>query len=405
MIFLSAFASSARGQTAVQWRVEDGGNGHWYRAVYSDPNRTPEQWFSWAASNGGYAATVTSSGEQSVVVSLLIENPQVYNPVLGGKRNGSNVFQWITGEGWTFTAWSGGEPSCTCEKYLILYPTGWNDTNASLRPWAIIEYVADCNGDGIVDYGQILSGLLADGNGNLVPDCCEYSTPCARETRQWRVEDGGNGHWYSTTSAIANWDSTAAEAESRGGHLATLTSPEEGAFAAVFASSGPLLFGALQLPNSCEPSCGWQWVTGEPWLFEAWAQGEPNDQTGEEVAEVYVPNLWNDLPRRNSGRGLIEWSADCNADGIVDYGQILDGTFSDANANGVPDCCEGGPPCTPCDGDVTGNGTIDGIDLAIVLDAWDSSGKGEFPADVNGDGIVDGQDLAIVLSGWGPCPK
>ena len=34
---------------------------------------------------------------------------------------------------------------------------------------------------------------------------------------------------------------------------------------------------------------------------------------------------------------IIEWSM-CNGDGIVDYGQILDGTLTDADGNGVPDC-------------------------------------------------------------------
>ena len=37
---------------------------------------------------------------------------------------------------------------------------------------------------------------------------------------------------------------------------------------------------------------------------------------------------------------VIEWSADCNGDGIVDYGQILDGTLTDSNGNGIPDTCE-----------------------------------------------------------------
>ncbi len=42
----------------------------------------------------------------------------------------------------------------------------------------------------------------------------------------------------------------------------------------------------------------------------------------------------------NTNSALTEWSADCNNDGIVDYGQILNGTLADANANGVPDTCE-----------------------------------------------------------------
>jgi hypothetical protein len=37
---------------------------------------------------------------------------------------------------------------------------------------------------------------------------------------------------------------------------------------------------------------------------------------------------------------VVEWSADCNGDGITDYGQILQGTLPDANGNGVPDACD-----------------------------------------------------------------
>jgi hypothetical protein len=69
-----------------------------------------------------------------------------------------------------------------------------------------------------------------------------------------------------------------------------------------------------------------------------------------------------------------------------------------------PDCCDAGTSCEPCEGDVTGNGLVDGLDLAAVLGAWGTNGKGEFPTDLNHDGIVDAQDLALVLSGWGKCP-
>ena len=93
--------------------------------------------------------------------------------------------------------------------------------------------------------------------------------------------------------------------------------------------------------------------------------------------------------------------ADCDGDGVGDVCEIATGTASDADGNGVPDACEP----APCVGDISGNGVVDGIDLAAVLGAWGTSGKGEFPADVNGDGNVDGSDLAIVLGGWGPCPE
>ena len=52
-------------------------------------------------------------------------------------------------------------------------------------------------------------------------------------------------------------------------------------------------------------------------------------------------------------------------------------------------------PC-PIVGDVTGDGRINGDDLAIVLNGWGLSGA----SDVNGSGTTNGDDLAIVLSGW-----
>jgi formylglycine-generating enzyme required for sulfatase activity len=60
------------------------------------------------------------------------------------------------------------------------------------------------------------------------------------------------------------------------------------------------------------------------------------------------------------------------------------------------------PAMGQCPGDLTGNGVVDGLDLAGVLSAWGTQG-GELGGDVNGDGIVAGADLAFVLGAWGPC--
>jgi hypothetical protein len=48
----------------------------------------------------------------------------------------------------------------------------------------------------------------------------------------------------------------------------------------------------------------------------------------------------NGDPAAEGYPGIIEWSADCNNDGVVDYGQILRGDLPDANENGIPDGCE-----------------------------------------------------------------
>jgi hypothetical protein len=95
----------------------------------------------------------------------------------------------------------------------------------------------------------------------------------------------------------------------------------------------------------------------------------------------------------------VEWSADCNSDGVVDYGQILAGQLADANTNGIPDICEG-PTCR--DADLFRNGVINGADLGILLSEWGPA-YANTVSDINHDGRVDGSDLGFLLANWGPC--
>jgi hypothetical protein len=240
----------------------------------------------------------------------------------------------------------------------------------------------------------------------------------AQNAVQWRVQDGGNGHWYAWSSwgSFASSASAGSEASRRGAHLVTLTSAAEEAFVQGIAPSGSCqdlghseaLIGAFQTPGSVEPSSGWRWVTGEAMVYTHWRPGEPNDSGGiENVGYLNRTGGWNDGTDTGLGcahSAIFEWSADCNADGIVDYGQILAGELEDANANNIPDCCEDGTSCTPCAGDVDESGAVNGVDLAAVLNNWGTNG-GKYPrADINGDGTVDASDLAFVLSTWGACP-
>lgn len=58
----------------------------------------------------------------------------------------------------------------------------------------------------------------------------------------------------------------------------------------------------------------------------------------------------------------------------------------------------------PCTGDLSGDGHVDGTDLAIVLGAWGDSGNPGIVGDADGNGQVNGSDIAVVLGGWGACP-
>jgi len=243
------------------------------------------------------------------------------------------------------------------------------------------------------------------------------STAQAQQAVQWKVSDGGNGHWYlmSAYGAAATWESARVLAASRGGYLVTITSAAEQSFVHQRTTTGSceptgvIWLGGDQPPGS--PTAGsWRWVTGERWGYTNWSPGEPNDYGGfvEDCVLMYQQSgTWIDGRKDGSASPacvyttMIEWSADCNDDGIVDYGQILDGTFPDANGNGVPDCCDGGGSC--CPGDVASDGMVDGVDLAAVLSQWGTQRSGTFNADIDNSGLVDGGDLALVLGGWGPC--
>ncbi len=245
----------------------------------------------------------------------------------------------------------------------------------------------------------------------------------AQDAVQWRVEDGGNGHWYELviSSSRQTWQVSRDSANASGGHLATVTTAAEDVFIRSWLppytdeSGGQAWLGAYQdrsVPDYSEPFGGWRWVTGEAMGYQAWSHGgsEANYPGADFLAlahrEFEPGYFWNDMQTDYFGGrffSIVEYSADCNSDGIVDYGQIRAGELVDVNANNIPDCCEQSVSCSPCPGDIDESGTVNGVDLAAILAVWGSDG-GKYPrADTNNDGVVNGADLATVLGSWGSC--
>ena len=234
----------------------------------------------------------------------------------------------------------------------------------------------------------------------------------AQNAVEWRVADGGNGHWYRVNTNQLSWTAARDSALAEGGHLATITVAAEGAFVWAFmhAQTGSAWLGARSSTGGCTDPSSYQWVTGEVTSYANWAAGEPNGGYGSQdcalqfAVDPVQTNLWNDVPITWQQSSLIEYSADCNNDGLVDYGQILAGDLPDANHNNIPDCCESNTPCG-CAGDTNDDRQVDGVDLALILARWGLPASSAPRADCNYDGIINGSDLAIVLGGWGPCPS
>ena len=313
------------------------------------------------------------------------------------------------------------------------------NTTAPLVYGLTLSSSADCNNDGIVDYGQCRNGTLPDYNVNNVPDCCEQGTPClpGRYPLQWRSEDGGNGNWYQ---ASANLGLTFLDARARativGGDLVTPQSPAELDFVFRNLASDPAMWwyangiprhgpwiGLRQdrsRPDYSEPAGGWTWIDGTDATFQNWdldtCRTQPTDcfcvggcgldnagfYEGDPASGNTVPT-WGAFAADMSGRVggvIIEWSGDCNNDNIVDYGQILQGQLGDTNADGIPDVCQQ-PTCV--DADIYRDFNVNGADLGILLSQWGPNTP-LTESDLNKDGFVNGADLGILLSFWGACP-
>jgi hypothetical protein len=258
----------------------------------------------------------------------------------------------------------------------------------------------------------------------------------AQQAVQWKVSDGGNGHWYQgilTSPQGSSWSVARAIAIARGADLACVHSSSEAEwlFASIVrdpslwsGSAGPWV-GGLQTSGSTEPAGGWVWVDGTSVHPTVWSAGQPDNSTvcGGDNNRIGYWNAQQGSPRpfledspdsavlecppsllgRRVG-ALIEWSADCNNDSIVDYGQIRDGTLADSNANNIPDCCESPVSCISCVAcDLNPTGTVDGADLGALLAFWGPVSAAFPRADINRDGIVNGEDLGLLLANWGPC--
>lgn len=89
----------------------------------------------------------------------------------------------------------------------------------------------------------------------------------------------------------------------------------------------------------------------------------------------------------------VEFAASCNERYLI----RVAGVGASAGA-GTLVVRRGGTACRTCPADLSGDGTIDGTDLAALLAAWGSAA-----ADISGDGTVDGVDLSVMLAAWGPC--
>lgn len=245
-------------------------NGHYYKRYrqadvytwYEAERRCEEM--------GGHLVTVTSAEEYDVVKRI----KKMEHTWLGATNlNSGDEFEWITGEPFTFSDWRGGEPSNSLgvEHYIQIVDTGgWNDTPGI---GAGDSYICEWDEYG----GQEYVEPKPERPKHVPSDAIYFDV---------------TGHWYKYILKDTTWRTAAIECERLGGHLVTITSWEENKLVTVLRP----IRGYTWIGASDEEEEGiWVWVTGEPFEYSDWGNGEPNNADGNEDYAC-IPDIghWND---------------------------------------------------------------------------------------------------------------
>lgn len=140
---------------------------------------------------------------------------------------------------------------------------------------------------------------VTDGNGvyTLVGVPPERYRLRAGGELEWGIEpaiqDPVGQHWYERVEFGTDYDNAQAQCQSRGGYLAAIGSAEENEWVWNNAANGWCLLGGTDRDGEGT----WAWANGEPWVYDNWRDGEPNDCClGEDYLVMEGPDgRWNDL--------------------------------------------------------------------------------------------------------------
>ena len=280
-------------------------NGHYYEyvAVPLTWQQAKDDAASRVLTNGwrGHLVTIQSAAENAFAAALLLTPTTAwiggFQPA--GSPEPSGGFRWVTVEPFTYTNWAPGEP---------------NQFQGSNEESVVI------NGANYQNPGQ-----WQDASGSsLVGFLVEYEPPVA-------ILNPANGHYYEYVAVPLTWQQAKVDAESRvltngwRGHLVTMQDASENAFVTALVSNPVCWIGGFQAAGSTEPSGGWRWVTGEPFVFLNWLTGEPNEGGGGNEDSILMdganylnPGKWSDLNGATATTGfVVEYEPPSLENGLV----------------------------------------------------------------------------------------
>jgi len=118
IVALSLLLATPAAADLVEWRMPDGGNAHYYEYVADvampwTSARAAAELRSWGG-HAGYLATITSPQENDFIATAFSEQWPLGAWLGGWQDEGmapADGWHWVTGEDWSYTNWSPGEPN------------------------------------------------------------------------------------------------------------------------------------------------------------------------------------------------------------------------------------------------------------------------------------------------------
>ena len=213
-----------------------------------------------------------------------------------------------------------------------LAPGLWTDTLVLLYPLDSLVNAGSlqCR---FIEVGETFAGF---GSHHLSP----ISIPTVSVSVEWPLSVGGNGNSYQVVqwSYPIPWYSAYKDAESKGGHLAVITSETEQLFVEDLLIDSNSLSGGYWIGlHESHIEGDWHWTTGESLAYDNWYQGQPDNEAYGNRGQILwtkteqEPNFnrrgeWNDLTEEGTG---IAYSDMLNRGYIIEY--PLEGYCGDSN--------------------------------------------------------------------------
>jgi hypothetical protein len=220
--------------------------------------------------------------------------------------------------------------------------------------------------------------------------------PSVADTDKDGISDGEEAGLgiFSLVDGVFTWEQARVDALARGGRLAAFGSSREwqGALRAIGSNALAGRLGVWIGASDQVEEGTWRWVTGEPFTFTNWAEGEPNNSNNSDYAEIAGAD-------EEAGGKWYDRGATTRRDGyLLEKGYASSPLKEDSDNDGLSDAEEKAAGSHPLLADTDADGLTDVQEVQLsqtspVLADTDTDGQEDGMEDPDADGLTNTQEI------------